>query len=201
MKKLKIYIFAIIILPGLSNCQQSKNEKKFYLIDPEIGLLISREITVPEFETEGYTHSTIHLKMYENDNLVWETNSEEKILNQCITTCKKSGDTLTIRCSIGLTAAFGYNLIIIGDKYEVFLFSKTDMEIYKLNKNDKPSFGIYVPSEKSELVLTQKPKLNVGDKISGKIEFLSEEYFETTNSGNNKLFDEITGYFSVTITE
>lgn len=130
-----------------------------------------------------------------DDSVVAGTYSNGKRIDDCFILSTLNGDSLNIMVFARLFAGFGFTLTFIEDSCIVRHMVKSDVEIYRKNANDSLDFGLSVPCTSYQLTLSQKPSFQNPAMLSGKIDLMSEEYYEKTTMGEHKFKVQITAWF------
>jgi hypothetical protein len=193
MTKFATLINLVFLLIGLSSCGQTQKpiDNGNYIVDNSIKSHVDKKVK----SFNSVTMSSMDFKMFVNDSIVGDTDSQGKSIDECITMASLDGDTINITGFLGMTAAFGYQITLFKDTCIVRHFVKTDAEIYKYKKTDSLNFGVSVPCKIYKLTLTSKPTYKKGDIVEGIIELTSDDYYEVTNGHENKLKMQLAGYF------
>jgi hypothetical protein len=104
-------------------------------------------------------------------------------------------ETVSITGFAGEDEGFGFILVITKDTCMIRCDVESTKEIFKLKKDDVPTFGIHVPCKYQKATLASNPKSVVGEIIKGKIEIKSDDYYEKINNQFKLIRMEIKGYF------
>jgi hypothetical protein len=166
----------------------------------EIDNSIKEKIENKVFNFDSLTLGSMDFKMYSDDSIIANTFAENE-RSQCITMAFLENDTIFITGFIGMFSGFGYKLFLIDGSFSVYFFAKFDAQILKLNKDDSLNFGIDVPCKSFSLVLVEKPAFKNGELVEGIIKLESEDFYEVSDGKESKLRIELTGYFSVKVSE
>ena len=138
---------------------------------------------------------TMDFKIYQDDSIIADTYKEGKSMD-CIIMAYLEGDTVNLSGYFGLTAGFGFAIALFADTCIVQHFAHTDASIYRLKKTDSLAWNVSVPCKTYKLTLGEKSKNKKGDIIYGKVELLSDNYYEKDNNNPEKKYSmQITGYF------
>lgn len=137
------------------------------------------------------------VELFENDSSTFSSFGDEKPL-MAFTRCWSHGDTTTVIGALGLFVKSGYRIDLVKDRFSVFYFTGSDIEMYKLNKADTTlSLGIAVPAIGAQVTLTHKPSDHPGEEILGIVDLLSEDFYEVGNNGEAKDRIRLRAYFRV----
>jgi len=178
----------ILLMTGQILYGQTTNST--YIIDNSIKSQVDKKVK----SFGKITMSSMDFRIYENDSLIINTYSNDKSIEN-MTMAILESDTINIIGFIGMFAGFGYQITLFKDTCIVRYFAKSDMEIYKLHKNDSLEFGVSVPCVTYKLALSQKPNFKKGKVLEGIIELTSDDYYEVSNGEENKYKVQLTGYF------
>jgi len=126
---------------------------------------------------------------YENDKLI------KSDTTSALAFTRFENGTAAVSGFAGEDEGFGFILIIAKDTCVIRYQVESTKEIFKLKRNDAPIFGIKVPCKYQKATLTSKPKFEVGEVIMGKIEIISDDYYEEVDKEIKLIRMEIKGYF------
>lgn len=161
-----------------------------YSTNPAVKDEVAKKIS----SVNGIILGAIDYKLYENDSLIIDSHDKGKS-SECFTMASLEGDTINITGFMGMFAGFGYTIELYQDTCIIRHFSKSDAEIYKLNKNDSLQFGVSVPCKAYSLMLAAKPSFKKGDVVEGIIELTSDEYYEVANGTERKYKMQLKSWF------
>jgi hypothetical protein len=193
MTKFTILINFIFLLVAFSSCGQTQKpiDNGSYIVDNSIEQQVNKKVK----SYNGVTMSSMDVKLFENDSVTADTYSKGKSIDECMTFTTLEGDTINITGFAGMFAGFGYQIALFKDTCIVRHYAKSDVEIYKLDKNDSLQFGVSVPCKTYKLTLSKKPTFKKGEVLEGIIELTSEDYYEVANGDETKCKIQLTGYF------
>lgn len=185
MKHFYIIIFFIFTFFSCVNSQ--KNEiSPILIIDKESKIEIDNKLA----NSNHHYNCLIEYNRYENDNLV-ESNKVVSAL--AFTRLEKS--TATITGFAGIDEGFGFILLVDKDSCSIRCELQSTKDIYKLKKNDVPTFGIFVPCKYQKTTLIEKPKFESQEIIKGKIDIKSEDFYKKINEQFKSVRIEMKAYF------
>ena len=193
MTNFSALIGSTFFLIALYSCEQTQKpiDNGNYVVDNSIISKVEEKVK----SSGGVTRSSMDFKMFKNDSIIADTYSKGKSINECITIASLEGDTINIKGFLGMTAAFGFQIVLFSDTCIIRHFMKTDVEIFKYRKTDSLSFSVLVPCREYRLTLVNKPTFKKGDIIEGIIELTSDDYYEVVDGEENKYKMQLTGYF------
>jgi|GEM_PF-4689574 len=164
-----------------------------YRIEPAVKASVEHNTSVSDAGSEG----RMDVELFENDSSTFSSFGDEKPL-MAFTRCWSHGDTTTVIGALGLFVKSGYRIDLVKDRFSVFYFTGSDIEMYKLNKADTTlSLGIAVPAIGAQVTLTHKPSDHPGEEILGIVDLLSEDFYEVGNNGEAKDRIRLRAYFRV----
>lgn len=189
---MKYCFSALLIIICICSCSHTGTIESngAYSTNPAIKEEVEKKIS----SANNIILGAIDYKLYENDSLVIDSHEKGKS-GECLTMASLEGDTISITGFMGMFAGFGYTIELYKDTCVIRHFSKSDAEIYKLNKNDSLQFGVSVPCAAYSLTLAQRPSFTKGEVAEGIIELTSDEYYEVTNGVERKYKMQLKSWF------
>ncbi len=188
MKKIVLIISFSIFIFSCSYGQNISNPE--YKIDA--GLI--EKIKEQASSTNGVSMGKMEVKVFENDTLIVNTYDIEKI--EFFTMSNLENDTIRITGYTSKLIGFGFYLDITIDSYDLTFLAKSDMPIYKYNKQDTTLlFGLSVPCYRTSLTLTAKPIFKNGETITGFLELKSNDFWGESKGESKKYKIELRAYF------
>jgi hypothetical protein len=186
------YFFFLLLFACLFSCSHTGTTESngAYSTNPTIRDEVAKKIS----SANDIILGAIDYKLYENDSLVIDSHEKGKSA-ECFTMASLEGDTISIISFMGMFAGFGYTIKLYQDTCIIRHFSKSNAEIYKLNKNDSLEFGVSVPCKTYSLTLAQKPTFKKGEAVEGIIELTSDEYYEVANGVERKYKMQLKSWF------
>ena len=171
------------------------NKKVEYKIDSEIISEVAENT-----RTEGKMDiGAMEIRYYENDSLVSETVSNDKVIPFFIMQ-EHSSDTIQIHCVVGMFDAWGIQLQIDKTNFKVAYFSGADFGIYKKQKTDTIlAAGINLECKNASLTLLDYPRFEDNEEIIGIVEFKTPEYWQVLNRKEKKIRIEGKACFKTTL--
>jgi len=188
---MKYFLFLFLLVCFCSCSHTGTTESNgAYSTNPTVKDDVAKKIS----SANGIILGAIDYKLYENDSLIIDSHEKGKSA-ECFTMASLEGDTISITGFMGMFAGFGYTIELYRDTCIIRHFSKSDAEIYKLNKNDSLEFGVSVPCKTYSLMLAQKPSFKKGEIVEGIIELTSDEYYEVANGVERKYKMQLKSWF------
>lgn len=144
---------------------------------------------------------SLEIRYYENDSLVLETFSSDKSI-PFLTIQEHSQSTIDINGMVGLFDAWGFQLHVTKEKFEVTYFSGADFGIYKKQKSDTTlTPGIALKCKNTSLTLASYPDFEEDEEIIGIVGFKTPDYWEVKNGVEKKIHVEGKAYFATKLTD
>lgn len=147
-------------------CAIPEMEKFFELNEQEMKILkIRNENEVLDFELN---RSRIEIVKFNKDTSKFSTLCE----------CYLSNDTIIFSSGTGFMGGLLFSGIITKDKFETEYYEYTDdNKPYRKSKNEDFKSSIFLSAKHQQLFLSEKPKFKIGEQITGKVNFSSEEFY------------------------
>jgi len=183
MRQLHILSFLLLII---YSCGNTTEKEKNTLINTDQKLYIEKRLSKHNKEL----NCLIEFKRFENDNLVQDFTEYG-----ALAFTRFEGETATVSGFSGIDNGIGFLLLISKDTCIVKYNALSTNEIFKLNKNEKSTFGVMVPCKSEKVSLCNDVKYMNGEIISGKIEFESDDYYEIINNKENRVKVEMKAIF------
>lgn len=116
----------------------------------------------------GLNRSRVEIVSFNNDTTGFSA----------ICDCYVSNDTIVFSTGTGFMGGLLFSGIITKDKFETEYYEYTDdSKPYKKSKNDDFKSYISLPAKNQQLFLREEPKFRIGEQITGKVNFSSEEFY------------------------
>lgn len=190
MKKL---LCILLLLVSICSCsQQIKNNPFKFSIDKTI-----KDKVESKLKTDGYNDSfkdlllmyeaPIILDLYVNDTL---TISEKGKVNKLFKSFyyKQNDSVVSIDGAFGMFGGFGFSIKLVDEKPTVYaLMAADEIPIYSLTKKGVAKLRIEVPCKNVKLVLSEQPKLQSKEVVSGYVEFESDDFYERILNSNKRV--------------
>jgi hypothetical protein len=186
-------LFTVFLFLALSSCGQNPGPVNYhgYSVDN----MVKKSVALKVKSFNGAAQSSMDFKMYENDSLIADTYATGKRIDECMTMTSLEGDSINITGWLGISAAFGYQIVLFRDTCIVVHFAQSDAEVYKLREHDSLEFGVIVPCKHYTLTLSEKPNFKKGQVLEGVVELNSEDYYEVANGEEKRCKVQLTSYF------
>ena len=185
MRKLQILSFLLLIIYSCGNTTEQKKNK---LINTDQKLYNEIEKKLSKHNKE--LNCLIEFKRYENDRLVQDFTEYG-----ALAFTRFEGETATVSGFSGIDNGIGFLLLVSKDTCIIKHHVLSTNEIFKFNKNEKPTFEIMVPCKKEKISFCNDVKYIDGEIISGKIEFESDNYYEIINNKESRVKVEMKAIF------
>lgn len=179
-------LYLLFLTLCLCSCGNSQEQK------------ISSELNTGELNTEienklsdsnQHYNCIIEYNRYEN-NILKESNK-----TSALAFTRFENGIATVTGFAGVDEGFGFVLVLSKDTCMIRSEVESTKEIFKLKKNDIPTFGLFVPSKYEKATLVNNPKREEGEIIKGKVDVKSEDYYEKIDNQFKLVRLEITAYF------
>ena len=166
-----------------------------YKVDSKIASEVDNNTVLKDNTEMG----SMEIKRFENDSLVQETFSSDKIVPFWIMK-EKTPASVEITGMVGLFDASGFQLSLTKTDYKLIYFSGADFRIYKMHKEDTVlTPEISLECKKRSLILKEYPSLEKGEEIAGIVEFKTPEYWTVSKGVEKKVRIEGKAYFKTKI--
>lgn len=193
------YLLALFLSILLLSCStgDGQNKKVEYKIDKSI----IAEVAENTHKEGKLDIGSLEIRYYEDDSLVSETFSNDKAIPFWIMQ-KHSKSMIDIDGVVGMFDAWGFQLHIDKEKFEVTYFSGADFGIYKKQKSDTTlTAGIALKCKNTTLMLASYPEFEEGEEIIGIVGFKTPEYWVVENGFEKKIRLEGKAYFTTKLTD
>ncbi|MES2862733.1 MAG: hypothetical protein V4666_01305 [Bacteroidota bacterium] len=185
MKHFYILIFLIFTFSSCVNSQK-EDVSPVLIIDEESNKEIENKLS----NSNNEYNCIIEYNRYENDDLV-----ENNKVTNALSFTRIEKETATITGFSGIDEGFGFILLVNKDTCMIKCEFESTNEVFKLEKNHVPTFGLYVPCKYQKTTLIKKPKFESGEIIKGKIDLKSENFYEKINNEFKSVRIEMKAYF------
>lgn len=136
------------------------------------------------------------VRLFENDREIMNTfDTSQKI--EFINIIQSKKDTIEIIGLAGMFTGFGFFLDIFKNNCELTAMAKSDIPLYKLNKEDSiKQYSLSIPCAYTKVEFSKKPTFAENDIFGGRVRLVSKHFWSEHNGKLVKYKIELDAYFS-----
>lgn len=201
MLKMILHFKVFIFLGFLSSCREKsektisedlveKNKSNGYLIDSSLQGQIDEKVR--DYNLKA--NSTISWKAFENGKVIASGNKEG---DPAVAFTSLIDGSIGVDCTNGMNEGIGFTLVLSEDTTLVKLnvFSSEQSIQFAESENADIQPQILVPCSSYKIQLARKPRFAEGEIVQGKVELVSEPFYQIDNGSKRQLTFQLTAFF------